>query len=113
MLHNVKKYFILTKIQMLFSENPDVYVKKQVQIRTQRSQITLKHICLFLSFFQSRNLLHSVTIKFARHNVKSLVYKNKKKLKGSEYLITESLTKTRKYCLRQLKELTKYGVISS
>ena len=60
MLHNVKKSFILTKIQMLFSENPDVYVKKQVQIRTQRPQITLKHICLFLSFFQSKNLLHSV-----------------------------------------------------
>ena len=60
MLHNVKKSFILTKIQMLFSENPDVYVKKQVQIRTQRPQITLKHMCLFLSFFQSKNLLHSV-----------------------------------------------------
>ena len=52
MLHNVKKSFILTKIQMLFSENPDVYVKKTVQIRTQRPQITLIHICLFLSFFK-------------------------------------------------------------
>ena len=54
-----------------------------------------------------------IIIKFARHNIKSLVYKNKKKLKGSEYLITESLTKTRKYCLEQLKELRKSGVISS
>ena len=54
-----------------------------------------------------------IIIKFARHNIKSLVYKNKKKLKGSEYLITESLTKTCKYCLRQLKELRKSGVISS
>ena len=55
-----KKIFYLNQIQMLFSENPDVYVKKQVQIRTQRPQITLKRICLFLSFFQSKNLLHSV-----------------------------------------------------
>ena len=47
---------------MLFSENPDVYVKKQVQIRTQRPQITLMHISLFLSFFQTENLLHSVII---------------------------------------------------
>ena len=30
-----KKHPFLPKIQMLFSENPDVYVKKQVQIRTQ------------------------------------------------------------------------------
>ena len=54
-----------------------------------------------------------IIIKFARHNIKSLVYKNTKKLKGSEYLITESLTKTRKYCLGQLKGLRKSGVISS
>ena len=54
-----------------------------------------------------------IIIKFARHNIKSLVYKNKKKLKGSEYFITESLTKTRKYCLGQVKELRKSDVILS
>ena len=60
MLDNVKNILSQPEIQMLFSENPDVHVKKQVQIRTQRPQITLKHICLFLSFFQTENLLHSV-----------------------------------------------------
>ena len=45
---------------MLFSENPDVYIKKQVQIWIQRPQITLNQISLFLSFFQTENLLHSV-----------------------------------------------------
>ena len=62
MLDNVKNILSQPEIQMLFSENPDVYVKKQVQIRTQRPQITLKHICLFLSFLQTENLLHSVII---------------------------------------------------
>ena len=57
-----KKIFYLNQNSDAFSENPDVYVKKQVQIRTQRPQITLKHICLFLSFFQSKHLLHSVII---------------------------------------------------
>ena len=52
---NVKNTLIPSEIQMLFSENP----KKHVQIRTQRPQITLKHICLFLSFFITENLLHS------------------------------------------------------
>ena len=64
MLVNVKNTLIPPEIQMLFSENPDVYVKKQVQIRTQRPQITLKHICLFLSFFQTENLLHSESMVF-------------------------------------------------
>ena len=48
---------------MLFSENPDVYLKTQVQIQTQRPQATLKHICSFLSFFQTENLLYSVIYK--------------------------------------------------
>ena len=60
MLDNLKNILIPSEIQMLFSENPDVYAKKQVQIRTQRPQIALKHICLFLSFFQTENWLHSV-----------------------------------------------------
>ena len=60
MLDNVKNILSQPEIQMLFSENPDLYVKKRVQIRTQRPQIALKHICLFLSFLQTENLLHSV-----------------------------------------------------
>ena len=62
-LDNVKNILSQPEIQTLFSENPDVYVKKQVQIRTQRPQITLKHICLLLSFVQTENLLHSVISK--------------------------------------------------
>ena len=52
MLDNVKNILSQPKLQMLFSENPDVYnyVKKQVQLETKHPQITLKHICLFLSF---------------------------------------------------------------
>ena len=71
MLDNVKNILSQSEIQMLFSENPDVYVKKQVQIRTQRPQIILMHICLFLSFFQTENLLHSV-IYFFKFIVTSL-----------------------------------------
>jgi len=56
---NVKNILSQPEIQKLFSKNPDVYVKKQVQIRTQHPQITLKHISLFLSFFQTENLLNS------------------------------------------------------
>ena len=59
-----EEYSYPTRNSDAFSENPDVYVKKQVQIRTQRPQITLKHICLFLSFFQTENLLHSVILKW-------------------------------------------------
>ena len=68
MLDNVKNILSQPEIQMLFSENPDVYVKKQVQIRTQRPQITLKHICLFLSFVQTENLLHSVIIRIKQES---------------------------------------------
>ena len=60
MLDNVKNILTQPKIQILFSENPDVYVKIQVRIWIQRPQITLKHICLVLRFFQTENLLHSV-----------------------------------------------------
>ena len=49
---------------MLFSENPDVYVKKQVQIRTQRPQITVMHICLFLSFFLNWKFVAQCYYKF-------------------------------------------------
>ena len=67
MLDNLKNILSQPKIHMLFSENPDVYVKKQVQMRIKRQQITLKHICLFLSFFQSENLLHSIIWKIPAH----------------------------------------------
>ena len=47
-----KGYSISTRNSHAFFRNPHVFVKIQVQIRTQRPQITLKHICLFLSFFK-------------------------------------------------------------
>ena len=67
MLDNVKNILSQPEIQMLFSEKPDVYVKKKVQIRTQRPQITPMHISLFLSFFQTENLLHSVINQTQMH----------------------------------------------
>ena len=42
-------------------------------------------------------------IKFARYDVRSTVYKNKKKLEGKNILITESLTATRAGLLKEGK----------
>ena len=42
-----------------------LYLKKQVRIWIQRPQITLKHICLVLSFSKLQNLLHSVIKVFS------------------------------------------------
>ena len=45
-----------------------------------------------------------ITIKFSRYNVRNLVFKSKKKLKGTGVAITESLTKRRMEALTQAKE---------
>ena len=49
-----------------------------------------------------------IITKFARYNVRRDVYSNKRKLKGKNFLITESLTVARVKLLRQAQ--TKYGV---
>ena len=49
-----------------------------------------------------------VIIEFARYNVRRKVYYNKRKLKGKNILITESLTVVRVKLLKQAQ--TKYGV---
>ena len=54
-----------------------------------------------------------IIIKFTRHNTKNWIYQNKKKLKGTKYLITESLTATRKNCLNQLKKLRDEKVVTA
>ena len=49
-----------------------------------------------------------IIIEFARYDVRSAVYKNKKKLKGKSFLITESLTAKRAGLLKEAQG--KYGV---
>ena len=51
-----------------------------------------------------------IIVKFACDDVRSTVHKNKKKLKGKSFLITESLTATRVGLLKE--EQGKYGVIN-
>ena len=43
---------------MNFSQNPDVYIKKQARIRNQRPPNYKVHNHLFLNFFKVENLLH-------------------------------------------------------
>ena len=49
-----------------------------------------------------------IIINFARYAVRHVVYKNKKKLKGKRFLITESLTENRVKVLKVTQ--TKYGM---
>ena len=54
-----------------------------------------------------------VIIKFVQHNLKQYVYSEKRKLKGTKFLITEFLTARRLKIVRDLKELrTKKQVYS-
>ena len=48
----------MAKLKMNFSQNPDVYIKKQARIRNQRPRIYKVHNHLFLNFFKVENLLH-------------------------------------------------------
>ena len=50
----------MAKLKMNFSQNPDVYIKKQTRIRNQRPRIYKVHNHLFLNFFKVANLLHCV-----------------------------------------------------
>ena len=50
----------MAKLKINFSQNPDVYIKKQARIRNQRPRIYKVHNHLFLNFFKVENLLHCV-----------------------------------------------------
>ena len=54
-----------------------------------------------------------IIVKFATHNKKNNVYKNKKKLKGKGIFITESLTSKRVEYIKKLADLRKSGKIKS
>ena len=56
----------MAKLKMNFSQNPDVYIKKQARIRNQRPRIykVLNH--LFLNFFKVENLLHCEISKIGK-----------------------------------------------
>lgn len=54
-----------------------------------------------------------IIVKFLSHNLKSLVYNSKKKLKGSNLLVTEALTPKRRDCLSKLASLRKEKKILS
>ena len=49
----------------------------------------------------------SIIVKLVSHDLKNFIYFNKKKLKGTVFLITESLTASRLRCLKILEELRK------
>jgi len=44
-----------------------------------------------------------IIVKFVRHNIKDLIYRNKKVLKGKDYFISESLTRARALCVKELE----------
>ena len=54
-----------------------------------------------------------IIVKLVIHDLKNFIYLNKKKLKGTVVVITESLTAPRLHCLKILKELRKQKKISS
>ena len=47
----------------------------------------------------------SIIVKFARHDVKNMVYSLKRKLAKKDFLITESLSAKRVRCMKKLKVL--------
>ena len=93
-------------------ENTDEVIKKLLQekldFKLYDGDIDRSHM-LILRYnnakFQERTYPKSIIIKFTSHNVKHDVYYIKKKLKNSQYLITESLTATRLACIRKLKKM--------
>ena len=46
-----------------------------------------------------------IIVKLVSHDLKNFIYFNKKKLKGTIFLITESLTAPKLRCLKNLEEL--------
>ena len=54
-----------------------------------------------------------IIVKFVRHNLKHQIYSNKRKLKGKNYFISESLTAMRTSCVKLLESSRKEGTILS
>ena len=64
----------MAKLKINFSQNPDVYIKKQARIRNQRPRIYKVHNHLFLNFFKVENLLHCVmNINILRYSLFGIV----------------------------------------
>ena len=55
---------------------------------------------------EDKNKCRTIIVKFSRYNVHNKVFKNTKKLKGTSYSITESLT-----ALRTKKSLLKHIIV--
>ena len=66
----------MAKLKMNFSQNPDVYIKKQARIRNQRPRIYKVHNHLFLNFFKVENLLHCVFSRFTNIPLKGYLFES-------------------------------------
>ena len=98
-------------------ENTDVVIKdffwKELQIEVYDEDIDRSHRLVTHSK-PGNNLRHPpIIIKFQSHNFKIFIYFSKKRLKGSNFYITESLTSTRMNCVKNLEELRKQKKIQS
>ena len=54
-----------------------------------------------------------IIIKFTRHNTKNLIYSNKRKLKKTGIVVTESLSTRRLFFIKKLEKLRKEGKITA
>ena len=54
-----------------------------------------------------------IIVKFVHHNLKNAIFNNKKKLKGKNIFITESLTAKRMSCMKKLGVLRKSQLVHS
>ena len=59
------------------------------------------------------NYPRPIIVKFVQHNLKAYVYSQKRLLKGSDFLLTESLTSKRMGCIQMLKKLRKEKKVNS
>ena len=54
-----------------------------------------------------------IIVKFVHHNLKNIIFNSKKKLKGKNIFITESLTSKRMSCMKKLGILRKSKLVYS
>ena len=54
-----------------------------------------------------------IIVKFVHHNLKNIIFNSKKKLKGKNIFITESLTSKRMSCMKKLGILRKSKLVHS
>ena len=55
--------------------------------------------------------LDLIIVKFVYHNLKNIIFNRKKKLKGKNIFITESLTSKRRSCMKKLGILRKSKLV--